>query len=117
MKALALILAILCSNALADDGDFSKQYKAADYHLNLIYQSYIHKPKLTASQRTKLQRAQGDWLRFLDNDCKFQASGTEGGTAQRMIYTICLTDRTNDRIKQIEYYNYCEEGDLSCPAF
>ncbi|SUX74431.1 Uncharacterized protein conserved in bacteria [Citrobacter freundii] len=48
-------------------------------------------------QRDLLKKAQTAWITLRDADCALISSGTEGGSAQAMISSQCLTDKTNER--------------------
>src|SRR5262245_15420432 len=86
----------------------------ADKRLNELYSRY--RERLGAAQKKKLTEAQRAWLAFRDSWCIFVASGVEGGSAQPLVMSECLTEVTAHRIKQLEEVSSCKEGDLSCPS-
>ena len=49
-------------------------------------------------------------------ECEFRASGVHGGSVQPMVKADCLRDVTEQRIKALDVYAHCEEGDLGCPV-
>jgi uncharacterized protein YecT (DUF1311 family) len=53
---------------------------------------------------------------FRDAECKFSASGAQGGSIQPMIASICQTDVTKARTEALRHYLDCKEGDMSCPV-
>lgn len=86
-----------------------------DVRLNAIYKAYMQ--RLDPAQKKSLTDAQRAWLNFRDLDCKFEASGVDGGSSYPMILRQCLDRKTDDRIKDLERLSTCQEGDLSCPEF
>lgn len=72
--------------------------------------------KLDEKQKSKLKEIQLAWIKFRDLECKFTASGVEGGSAYPMVHDACLAEMTQQRIKQLSRFLNCEEGDLSCPV-
>jgi len=73
--------------------------------------------KLNSQQQQQLKDVQLAWIKFKDVACKFNASGVEGGSAYSMVLSNCLAEETRRRSKALEYLAYCQEGDLSCPAW
>ena len=69
-------------------------YQKADKQLNQAYRKLQRTPDLVAAQRA--------WITFRDAECKYQASGFDGGSIQPMVYANCLQSLTEDRIKQLE---------------
>jgi len=69
-------------------------YQKADKTLNQVYRQLEKTPELVASEKA--------WIAFRDAECKYQASGFEGGSMQPMVYANCLQSLTEDRIKQLE---------------
>lgn len=104
---IAAIALIYFSSAYAND------FLKADDKLNQLYKVYLL--HLDDKQKRQFKSAQSAWVKFKEQDCSFHASGVEGGTVQAEVISACLLDRTNTRIKQLEYLLTCQEGDLSCP--
>jgi uncharacterized protein YecT (DUF1311 family) len=46
--------------------------------------------------------AQKDWLKFRDSHCKFEIKQYDGGSIQPLLYSTCLTERTNVRIEDLK---------------
>lgn len=84
--------------------------------LNDIYgrlkESYAKIPEA----KSGLLKAQRAWLTFRDAECKLEAVGEAGGTAQPMIFNQCLSRLTQLRTEQLQKRLDCQEGDLTCIA-
>jgi uncharacterized protein YecT (DUF1311 family) len=88
-----------------------------DRETKKINQTYnTVRAKLSPKQQQDFKAVQLAWIKFKDLDCKFQASGVAGGSAYPMIVSECLTAKTIQRNKELDYLLNCQEGDLSCPA-
>ena len=75
-------------------------FKKADAKLNKIYKQVM---KILNEKEKKLMiKAQKDWLTFRDSHCKFEIKQYDGGSIQPLIYSNCLTERTNTRIKDLK---------------
>ena len=83
------------------EGCFFQVYEEGSRYLNREYGelvSYLneleekkHKKRLIDSQRL--------WIKFRDSDCKFYSDG------QPIRFNICLSERTIQRLKELEKYN------------
>jgi uncharacterized protein YecT (DUF1311 family) len=51
--------------------------------------------------RKKLVDAQRAWITYRDNDCKAKLRLNENGTMRGVIYLGCLSDRTEQRTKEL----------------
>ena len=109
-----LIIFIACTAAC---NVFASDYSEADKKLNKLYKQYIKKLDDDPNLKSKFIAAQRAWIKYKESDCDFQAKQTEGGSINSEIIGYCLTEHTINRIKKLEYYNTCEEGDLSCPKW
>ncbi|RON38068.1 urease-associated protein [Pseudomonas frederiksbergensis] len=111
--------AVDCDNATTQ-GDMNQcagqQYKAADKELNTLYQQITQRLKDSPDAKKLLVSAQRSWVAFRDAECKFSASGVEGGSVYPLIYSNCTTSLTKARVEALKTYLKCEEGDLSCPV-
>lgn len=123
--------AVLCmwaGVALADDPDVDcnnamtqfemnvcagRDFQRADEELDADLAKIL--PRLDALEQDLFKQAQLAWTKFRDAECEFQSSFTRGGTVQPMVHAYCLAGMTKNRVKEMEYYLTCEEGDLSCP--
>ncbi|VVN87301.1 lysozyme inhibitor LprI family protein [Pseudomonas fluorescens] len=94
----------------------AQQNKAADKELNALYQQITERLKGSPDSKKLLVGAQRAWIGFRDAECKFSASGVEGGSVYPLIYSNCITDLTKARVEAFKIYLKCQEGDLSCPV-
>ncbi|MEA5596410.1 lysozyme inhibitor LprI family protein [Rivularia sp. UHCC 0363] len=79
-----------------------RSYETADQKLNQVYRQL--KPKLRASQQKRLVDAQTAWIQFRDKSCAFEAGDAEGGTLEPVLKLSCLTDVTQQRVKDLQRY-------------
>ena len=91
----------------------AQQNKAADKELNALYQQINARLKDSPESKKQLIGAQRAWIGFRDAECKFSASGVEGGSVYPLIYSNCITDLTKARVEAFKTYLKCQEGDLS----
>lgn len=97
--------------------DCAKQdYDKSDAALNVNYT--LIKERLEGDTKTTnlLVSAQRAWLAFRDTECTFAASGVEGGSFYNFTHLQCLTRLTESRVRQLDTYLKCQEGDLTCPV-
>jgi uncharacterized protein YecT (DUF1311 family) len=94
----------------------AQQHKTADKELNALYQQITHRLKSNPDSQKLMVGAQRAWIAFRDAECKFSASGVEGGSVYPLIYSTCITELTKARIETFKNYLKCQEGDLSCPV-
>ncbi|TWD51512.1 lysozyme inhibitor LprI family protein [Pseudomonas sp. SJZ131] len=113
------VQAVDCDNA-TNQGDMNRcaaeQNKAADKELNALYQQITKRLKDNPDAKKLLVGAQRNWVAFRDSECKFSASGVDGGSVYPLIYRNCTTNLTQQRVEAFKRYLKCEEGDLSCPV-
>ena len=91
-------------------------YQSADAELNRVYKSLTGPLAALPERRQQLISSQRAWLAFRDSHCAFVGSATQGGSVQPLIVAQCLEGVTRDRVKQLNSFTRCEEGDLSCPV-
>lgn len=91
-------------------------FKASDKQLNAAYGEIMKRLADDADGRKRLQAAQRAWVSFRDGECDFQTASTAGGTIHPMLVARCRTSLTDGRVKQLDVYLACEEGDMSCPV-
>jgi uncharacterized protein YecT (DUF1311 family) len=84
----------------------------ADVRLNAVYNKL--RARISDAGKQKLLGAQQSWLRFRDQECEFETSGTLGGSIHSMMVAVCLTRLTDQRTKDLDRLLTCQEGDLSC---
>jgi uncharacterized protein YecT (DUF1311 family) len=111
--------AVGCDNA-ADQATMNQcaaqQHAAADKELNALYQQITTRLKANPDSKKLLVSAQRSWIAFRDAECKFSASGVEGGSVYPLVYGNCITALTKARVETFKTYLKCQEGDLSCPV-
>lgn len=91
----------------------ARDAKAADAALNAQYATLVRRS--SSASRILLRAAQRSWIGFRDNECKYEASAVQGGSAYPMVYSGCLRRLTDERTRQLRRLSQCSEGDLSCP--
>ena len=89
-------------------------FTAADAKLNTLYKQMMS--KYDAANGAKLKAAERAWLAYRDAECDYETNGTAGGTINPMMDTMCRTEKTNARIKELNAQLHCAEGDMSCNA-
>ena len=115
-KTLVIVPVLLISSmSFADcDGNLNltdlnmctaQEYKKADQKLNKLYQAYT--AKLSRAERKQFTAIQKSWVNYKDKDCQYTAQGYNGGSIYPTILNTCLTEKTEDRIDDLE--NYLEE--------
>ena len=80
-----------------------------DVELNAAYQKLLKQlvpdPKGDdtnyAEVKTHLLAAQRSWVKFRDSDCKGMLTLFEQGSIRGSVYFRCLTERTEERTKQL----------------
>ncbi|VVN37359.1 hypothetical protein PS662_05246 [Pseudomonas fluorescens] len=94
----------------------AQQNKAADKELNALYQQITARLKGSPDSKKLWVGAQRAWIGFRDAECKFSASGVEGGSVYPLIYSNCITALTKARVETFKDYLKCQEGDMGCPV-
>lgn len=98
-------------NACADAA-----FKQSDKKLNELYRQIEARLKDDADTKKLLVQAQQVWVKFRDAECSFQTSASAGGTVTPMLASMCMDGLTQSRVKDLENYLKCKEGDSSCPV-
>lgn len=98
-------------NACADQA-----YKQSDAELNRVYKQITSRLKDDKAARKLLLTSQRDWLAFRDAECAFATSTSARGSIYPMLVAQCRDALTRKRVKQLESYLHCQEGDMSCPV-
>lgn len=115
----SMAFAVDCDNA-SDQATMNQcaaqQNAAADKELNTLYQQITSRLKSNPDSKKQLVGAQRAWVAFRDAECKFSASGVEGGSVYPLIYSNCTTELTKARVQTFKNYLKCQEGDMSCPV-
>ena len=77
-----------------------RDFKSADRKLNAVYR------KLLAASDSKeqdlLNAAKRNWVAYRDSECELEATGSVGGSMHPMEYSVCLTQKTEAHIKDLE---------------
>lgn len=121
MHSLARIAIVLCALPPAAaqtqpemNREANARLSAASAKLSGALNAY--RQRLAPDQRAVFDLSHGQWEKYRDSACRFEASGVAGGSAYAMIYADCLANFTNNRLAYVLRLSKCEEGDLSCPA-
>ena len=80
----------------------AQEYKKEDQKLNKLYQAYT--AKLGSAERKQFTEIQKSWVNYKDKDCQYAAQDYKGGSIYPMILNTCLTEKTKDRIDDLEDY-------------
>lgn len=83
--------------------------KSRDRDLNQAYQALMKSLRANdkedntnyAEVKKKLQEAQRAWIVFRDNDCQAKYTLWESGTIRGITHLSCLTERTEQRTKEL----------------
>jgi uncharacterized protein YecT (DUF1311 family) len=66
----------------------AQELQRADRALNSQYTTTMG--QLSPASRTLLRTAQRTWISFRDQQCRFEASGVQGGSAYPVVHSTCL---------------------------
>ena len=84
-----------------------------DTKIGRIYGQYMK--KLDNEQRLKLKESQILWIKFKEKDCAFEASSVKGGSMYSSVLGMCLIDRTEKRISELQnMLNFRNGTEPSC---
>jgi uncharacterized protein YecT (DUF1311 family) len=89
-------------------------YQAADAKLNATYKNIVSSNDQASNKL--LQTAQRAWIAFRDAECAYSTADSEGGSIHPLEVSQCLTELTNERVKQLTSGRNCQEGDASCSS-
>jgi uncharacterized protein YecT (DUF1311 family) len=93
-----------------------KAFEKSDGELNKLYKQIQTRLKDDADTTKLLVIAQRAWIAFRDGECSFSSSMVAQGTVYPFVQNSCLDGLTQNRIKDLNGYLSCEEGDMSCPV-
>lgn len=93
-----------------------KAFEKSDGELNKLYKQIETRLKDDADTTKLLVTAQRAWVAFRDGECSFSSSMVAQGTVYPFVQNSCLDGLTQNRIKDLNSYLSCEEGDMSCPV-
>lgn len=96
--------------AVCEDGSthemrqcLSAEYEKVDKQLNTLYQQVMTHQDETGKKL--LIKAEQDWIQYRDTRCAFVADQFRGGTFAPVMQLMCLVDRTQDRLSDLEGHN------------
>ncbi|MEO5322656.1 lysozyme inhibitor LprI family protein [Mesorhizobium sp. CC13] len=92
-----------------------KAFRASDAELNTLYRQIQGRLKDDPGAAKLLVAAQRAWVGFRDAECDFSSSGVAQGSIYPMTVLQCHDGMTRQRIKDLQNYLKCDEGDTSCP--
>ncbi len=111
-SALAASAAVAQSQS-ALNATAAQNLRRADQALNAQYTTTTR--QLSTPSRNLLRDAQRAWITFRDQQCRYEASAVQGGSAYPMVQSDCLARLTVQRTQDLRRMAQCQEGDLSCP--
>jgi uncharacterized protein YecT (DUF1311 family) len=111
--AVAAVSSASAQSQATMNANAAQDLQRADRNLNTQYTATMN--RLSTPSRTLLRNAQRTWISFRDQQCRFEASGVQGGSAYPMVHSTCLARLTTERTQQLRTLSQCQEGDLSCP--
>jgi len=131
--AVALTIAVLAaSNARAADASSQKDPKCdpasytqfdmdvcasqdftkVDDALNALYRKML--PRYNPADQALLKDAERKWLAWRDAESAFDTNLSKGGSMHPMVESMCWTEKTKTRIKELEAQTKCADSDFSC---
>ncbi len=111
MKNIIILVLFLCFINVVSFGQTqmemnqqaSTNFKKADAKMALIYKK-VQKETPSDIDKKLLLDAQRTWIKYKEAHCKSASASYKGGSIQPLIYYNCLTEITNERIKQLNIY-------------
>lgn len=88
----------------------------SDKSLNDTYAEIVSRLQGRDDLVRLLKTSQLAWIQFRDAECGFSAAPAKGGSVYPALVAMCKSTLTNARVRQLEAYLNCEEGDMSCPV-
>lgn len=91
---------------------FKHQLEKADITLNHSYKTLIARYKENGApqaqgikpQDSYLKEAQIAWIKFRDESCDFETYESITGSGFGTIYTACLLEKTQERVKYLQWH-------------
>ena len=71
----------------------ANDYLSADHELGILYSKIDKSKELIAAERA--------WIAYRDAECAYQVKAVEGGSIAPMVKSLCLTELTKQRSKQL----------------
>jgi len=102
-----------CNNAMTQldmNQCANMDFQAADAELNAVYKKAMAKMRETDSYlpddlkgaADTLRDAQRAWIPYRDKACEAYGFLARGGSMEPMLYSSCLADLTNQRVKELQ---------------
>ena len=115
MRIILFSLLFLATTTYADtqiqlDMTADQYFKAADTQLNVLYKMMLS--KYDEQNKALLIASERAWITYRDAECKFETAPFSQGSIYPMYYAQCLTDKTNQRIAELQAQLNCKEGDV-----
>ena len=92
-----------CANATTqfDLNQCAEQdWEAADAELNKVYRKLMDQSG--PEDKEGLRKAERDWIKYRDDSCASETSGSEGGSIHPMEESNCMADKTRARIRELK---------------
>jgi uncharacterized protein YecT (DUF1311 family) len=82
------------------------EQKQVEQKLNAVYQKTLKEfgGADDAGTKAALINAQRAWVKFREADCKAEYKKWEGGTIRSVMFSGCMQDRAQKRIKELEEF-------------
>jgi uncharacterized protein YecT (DUF1311 family) len=74
--------------------------EVADNKLNKVYKQIYS--KLSRAEKKQLIKAQSNWIKFRDDNCRFEVEMNRGGTGYGAFLSTCTKRMTGARTKELE---------------
>lgn len=94
-----------CANAMTQQARnlcARQEFEASEQKLNQTYQQLLS--RLRGKPRTLLANAQQAWIEYREANCAYKYDGYTAGAIASMMYSNCLRQATERRIKDLESY-------------
>ena len=76
-----------------------RDFRSADKKLNTLYRKLLDSAE--PNKRELLKAAERNWIGYRDSECALETASSEGGSIAPMEYSMCLTEKTEARIKEL----------------
>lgn len=77
--------------------------KKADAKLNEVYRQ-LRAALQNSPQEQRLIAAELAWIEYRDTDCEFDQRRYDGGSIMSSVYSTCVANLTEQRVKKLEQY-------------
>jgi len=94
-----------------------QDFQQADDNMNAAYRDLVARVARKRGNLDLFEASQRAWLEFRNAECKFMTSGLDAGSVLPMAVAQCKANVTRQRLKDLEYYLNCFEGDILCPTW